>query len=257
MDNDCIAYLKDYQLLVENSIKKMEKKFKEYKTSKNSDILKTITKEINSSKGNINLMEMEIANLNDEENASEWNEIINKLNKKVESLKKQLNEINNSNIIDNTIDESDIDVKIDKSKLTSKQAMKRGDKILQEDKKALTNMKKVVHGDIDTMKGVNIELNRQNEVLENVDDDLKEIDFSLKRAGKQMKTMLKMYATDKLIMCMIFVIILIIVIIIIVAAVGKDKNKNFNVPHDIFNSNSNSGTTSATKLRFLRGNFLK
>ena len=257
MDNNCIAYLKDYQLLVENSIKKMEKKFKEYKTSKNSDILKTITKEINSSKGNINLMEMEIVNLNDEKNATEWNEIINKLNKKVKSLKKQLNEINNSNIIDNTIDESDIDVKIDKSKLTSKQAMKRGDKILQEDKKALTNMKKVVHGDIDTMKGVNIELNRQNEVLENVDDDLKEIDFSLKRAGKQMKTMLKMYATDKLIMCMIFVIILIIVIIIIVAAVGKDKNKNFNVPHDIFNSNSNSGTTSATKLRFLRGNFLK
>ena len=35
-------------------------------------------------------MEMEIVNLNDEKNATEWNEIINKLNKKVKSLKKQL-----------------------------------------------------------------------------------------------------------------------------------------------------------------------
>ena len=72
-------------------------------------------------------MEMEIVNLNDEKNATEWNEIINKLNKKVKSLKKQLNEINNINIIDNAIDESDIDIKNNKSKLTSKQAMKRGD----------------------------------------------------------------------------------------------------------------------------------
>ena len=70
---------------------------------------------------------MEIVNFFDEKNATEWNEIINKLNKKVKSLKKQLNEINNINIIDNAIDESDIDAKNNKSKLTSKQAMKRGD----------------------------------------------------------------------------------------------------------------------------------
>ena len=55
----------------------------------------------------------------------------------------------------------------------------------------------MVHGDIETMKGVNNELNRHNEVLENVNDDLNEIDFSLKRAGKQIKTMLKMNAIDK------------------------------------------------------------
>ena len=115
MDNNCIAYLKDYQLLVESSIKKIEKKMKEYKTSKNHDILNSLNKEINSSKGNLNLMEMEIANLKDEENSSEWNEIINKLTKKVDSLKKSINEMKNENqnIIDNTIDESDIDVKID------------------------------------------------------------------------------------------------------------------------------------------------
>ena len=55
----------------------------------------------------------------------------------------------------------------------------------------------MVHGDIETMKGVNNELNRHNEVFENVNDNLNEIDFSLKRAGKQIKTMLKMNAIDK------------------------------------------------------------
>ena len=45
----------------------------------------------------------------------------------------------------------------------------------------------MVHGDIETMKGVNNELNRHNEVLENVNDDLNEIDFSLKRARKTNK----------------------------------------------------------------------
>ena len=119
MDNNSIAYLKDHKLDVEKYIEKIEKKIKEYKTSKNNDILKSVTEEIKSSKVKINLMGTEIANLNDEENSSKWNEIINKLTKKVDSLKKQLNELNNQNIIDNTIDESDIDVKNDKSKLTS------------------------------------------------------------------------------------------------------------------------------------------
>jgi len=119
MDNNSIAYLKDHKLDVEKYIEKIEKKIKEYKTSKNNDILKSVTEEIKSSKVKIKLMGTEIANLNDEENSSKWNEIINKLTKKVDSLKKQLNELNNQNIIDNTIDESDIDVKNDKSKLTS------------------------------------------------------------------------------------------------------------------------------------------
>jgi len=253
MDNNSIAYLKDYQHLVERSIKKIEKNIKEFKSSKNQKILKDLNKEINNSKGNLNLMKMECTNLKEEENQSEWNGTINKLTAKLDTLKQTVNNLKNQNVIDNTVDESDIDVKIDKSKLTSKQAMERGDKILKEDRNAIGNIKNIVNNDIDTMKNVKQELNRQVEVLNNVDDDLKEIDFSLKRAGKQMKTMLKMYATDKLIMCMIFVIILIIVVIIIVAACGKDKNKNFNVPHDIFTS-SNS---TETKLRFLKGNLLK
>ncbi len=95
-------------------------------------------------------------------------------------------------------------------------------------------MKKVVGEDVDTMREVNRELNRQNEALDNAENNLKEIDFSLKRASKQVKTMFKMYATDKLIMCMIVIILLVIIAIIIASFVGKNDDTNEDQPHDIF-----------------------
>ena len=96
-------------------------------------------------------------------------------------------------------------------------------------------MKKVVGEDVNTMREVNQELNRQNEALDNAENNLKEIDFSLKRAGQQIRTMFKMYASDKLILCLIFVIILIILCIIIASIVNKNKKgKNENLPKDSF-----------------------
>ena len=65
------------------------------------------------------------------------------------------------------------------------------------------------------------------------------MDYSLKRAGKQITSMFKMYSSDKCITCMIVVILIIIVTIIIVSACGGDNKNNFNVPHDIFNTNNN------------------
>ncbi len=44
-----------------------------------------------------------------------------------------------------------------------------------------------------------------------------------------------MYATDKLIMCMIVVILLVIIAIVIASFVGnKNNNTNEDQPHDIF-----------------------
>ena len=124
-------------------------------------------------------------------------------------------------------DPLNIDAKIDVSKLTSQQAMDRGDKILQADRNAITRMKKVVYQDLDTMKEVNKELLSQHEKLENAENDLKEIDYSVNRAGKQIETMAKMYATDKLIMCMICCILLVVVAIIVVSLVfGSDEEEN-------------------------------
>ena len=105
--------------------------------------------------------------------------------------------------------------------------MDRGDKILEADRNAITRMKKVVYQDLDTMKEVNKELLSQHEKLENAENDLKEIDYSVNRAGKQIKIMAKMYATDKLIMCMICCILLVVVAIIVVSLVfGSDEEEN-------------------------------
>ena len=99
MDNNCIVYLYDYHHLVENSIIKIDKKIKEYKSSKNPDILNVVTNEINNTILNINLMEIELSDLKNKENIFEWNEIIKKLTNKINSLKKAINEPKEDSII--------------------------------------------------------------------------------------------------------------------------------------------------------------
>ena len=131
-------------------------------------------------------------------------------------------------------DPLDADAKIDVSKLTSQQAMDRGDNILKADRDAIARMKKVVYNDLDKMKDINKELLSQNEKLENAENDLKEIDYSVNRAGKQIKTMAKMYATDKFILCMIACILLVVIVIVIVALVLPSSEEESNGKQDTF-----------------------
>ena len=49
--------------------------------------------------------------------------------------------------------------------------------IVYRDDEAIANMEKMVHGDVQTMKQVNIELDRQDEKLQNANKDLTEIDL--------------------------------------------------------------------------------
>lgn len=189
-------------------------------------------------------MRKESASLKLEENISKINEVIEELEEKYKSAKQKFIEIEsrNSGEKPDEVDPLDININIDKKKYNSEQLMQRGDKILNADAKAITNMKKVVYGDIDQMKDVNKELDRQNEKLNEVDDNLKDIDYSLEHAGKKVRDMFRIYSKDKLVICMIGFILVIILIIIILAAVGKDKEGKFNVPHDIF-SNGNKTKT--------------
>ena len=62
--------------------------------------------------------------------------------------------------------------------------MKYGDKIIEDDNKRIKNIKKIFYEGLTTMKEVNKELKRQNEVLDNTDKDLKDIDYSLKRSSQ-------------------------------------------------------------------------
>ena len=115
-------------------------------------------------------------------------------------------------------------------------------------------MGRIVNMDKDTMIGVNTALEGQVEILDNVDEDLTEIDFSLNRARKKITGMFKMYSKDKCIIWLIVAILIIIVTIIITSACGGDSKNNFNVPHDIFFSNNK--TTNSSHYFFGSFNFM-
>ena len=235
MDNNSIAILQDYESSIETSFKKIERLLNDAsgaELSQQNLAVNNINNEMKAIKGNIGLIKFEIANLKEESNRTKWNETTSQINSRLDSYKERLNELRNGGSSNDINDPLNIDAKVDLSKLTSQQVMNRGDKILNADKEALNRMKRIVNQDLDTMKNVNQELLIQHEKLENADNDLKEIDNSLNRAAKQMKTIAKMIATDKLIMCLIAFILLAIIAVVIIFFVipsksddGSDTNK--------------------------------
>ena len=239
MDNNSIAILQDYQSSIENSFKKIERLLNDAEGAELSQqnlAVNNINNELKAIKGNIGLIKFEIANLKEESNRIKWNEITTQINSRTDSYKERLDQLRSGGSLNDINDPLNIDAKVDLSKLTSQQVMDRGDKILNADKDALNRMKKIVYSDLDTMKEVNKELLIQHEKLENADNDLKEIDNSLNRAAKQMKTIAKMIATDKLILCLIGFILLAIIAVVIVFFVlpSKDGDGNTNAKQDTF-----------------------
>ena len=237
MDSNSIAILEDYKSAIDASFMKMEKSAKNFDESDQSQqniILNTLNTDLNSCKTNIGLMKMEVSNLKEEGNINKWQEIISHLQASHENYSKQILQMKNkrNKVVDDPLS---IDVRADLSKMTSQQVMDRGDNILRADREAIDRMKKVVNQDLDTMKEVNKELHNQGEKIDNAEKELKEIDYSLIRAGNQIKTMAKMYATDKLIMCMILCILLVIIAIIIVSFFF-DGDDDSNSQHDSFNN---------------------
>ena len=238
MDTNSVAILQDYQSSIDISFKKMEKTSKEFEGADSSQqnlAINSLKKEVATIKTNIGLMKMELSNLKDEANVNQWQEVITELQTKHDKYKSKITQMENRK---NNIDDGGlaVDSGVDVKQLNSEQAMKYGDNILASDRDAIKNMKKVVRQDLNTMKDVNRELLEQNEKLENAENDLKEIDYSLNRAGQQIKTMAKMYATDKMVLCMIFLIILIIVAIILMTTVFGGDDDNSNSKQDTFSN---------------------
>ncbi|MCQ2820459.1 MAG: hypothetical protein MJ252_24615, partial [archaeon] len=230
MDSNSIATLKDYQASIETSFKVIDKKLNNFdglNGVEQSDALRVANKEIGKIKNTLSLMRMQMADLKEEKNETEWQNIINTLQKKNSEYKEKIAEKDKNKKAGYSEDHLDVDAKVDLGKLTAEQAMERGDKILDKDQERLNRMERMAAGDLQTMKQVNVELDRQDEKLNNANKDLTEIDYSLDKAGKQMRDILKIYAKDKMIMCLIIVMLLIIVVIIIISIVkGKKDDKN-------------------------------
>ena len=243
MDKNILSILEDYKSSIEESFKKIDKTIKSVdKTDRNKKraAVSSVKQELANAKSNFGLMKPEVNSLISEENKNIWTDVVKKIKPKIKTYEKKIKEFEedssfapDSNQVE---DHLDVNAKVDLNQLNAQQVMDRGDKILEADDKAIDNMAKIVNNDVDQMKNVNVELNAQQE------------NYSLKRAGKQITTMFKMYSSDKCITGLIIVILIIIVVIIIVAACGGDNSKNFNVPHDIFGTNNNSTSSSAGEL---------
>ena len=250
MDTDSISYLEGLKKALDNSFQNLEKGIKSFKTSDKNKELKALRQELQIIENKCNLLEDEIGRLKIQENSIKWKKILSEMKKKKKTYENKINKLekNNIELIDDSNRENnvvDINAKIDYNKLTSQQAMQRGDNILKEDGKIINNIEKTLNQGIDNLKQINIDLYSQNEKLDNVEIDVKEIGLSLDKAKKQITNMIIMYSKDKIITCLILFILIIIITIIIVSACGGDKKNNFNAPHDIFftsrNSTSNKG----------------
>ena len=250
MDKNKIAILKDQSIKIEQSFAKIDKNIKSYNNA-NKNRQKLIKKENQNELGYIKeyLIEMnnQIQNLQIEENIENWNKIYDKYKSKKDDFKEKIKNLDSKEInIEEKKDDDfmDVNAKVDYNKLNVEQVEKRGDKFVEENGKAIGNMIKLGNENVDNMKDANQELNNQIEKLEGINQNLKEIDFSVGRARQKITNMFKIYASDKLIICLIVVILIIIVTIILVSAFGGDNKNNFNLPHDVFGSNDNKTITS-------------
>ena len=254
MDKNNLSLLEDYKASIDNSFTKLDKALKSADKSKVS----SLKNELANVKANVNLMKQYARDLQSQENINKWDDIISKIKTKVKEYDKKIDKIKNSKKSSSQVpvdEHLNPEAKVDLNKLNAQQVIDRGDAILDADDNVIDNMAKIVNNDVDQMKNVNVELNAQQEKLDNVDNDLEEMDYSLKRAGKQITNMFKLYAKDKCILGLIIVIVIIIVVIIIVSACGGDNEKNFNVPHDIFGTNNNNTSSNSAELIKIKKNY--
>jgi hypothetical protein len=246
-----IATLKDSKAKIEQILERIKKnlqKFDNLDPSEQDKVSNQIYTDFKYANNELEGMKMEVSNIQAEMSQKAFKDQISILKQEVKKVQDEFtNKQNNKKTLNNLLVPDDINVKLKgNNELTVQEAINKGNNILAEDRAGINRMNKVIKQDIDIAKQIEQDLEVQNQKLSQTEKDLKEIDYSLNRAGKQLKTMFKMYATDKLIMCMIVVIVLVIIAIIIVGAVGGDKEGKFNVPHDLFTSSSTTSTTSTT-----------
>lgn len=246
-----IAILKDNKKQIEGLLKKIRNNKEKYLVAELSE-KKRLKDQFNfdfrSIKEVLSTMDMEISGLKSEDAEVEYRGVISRIKVEVKELMEDIKTIDQKEEKNRkvNIDEIELVEKPDKPVEEMKiiEVFDKGDHILDEGDKAILRMNKKIDETKEVSSAIKQNLIKQREQLIATQKNLKEMDYSLDRAGKTLKNMLKSYATDKLILIMIVIIALVIVAIIIVGAVGGDKNNNFNVPHDIFGSGNKTATSS-------------
>jgi len=197
MDKNYISALEDTESSLNKKIISIEKYIKEFSSSNSSNqqkILSKIKSEFDSMKTDLKLMKTDIMSLTQNENKTLWQKKYSSFKSQKEQMENKINNLkfgSNSNNINIEEDYMNINKKVDLSKLSSEQVMKRGDKILDEDEKSLQNMIKTLNKGKDMIQETKKELYRQMEAMDRMEGDLIETDGSLNRTKKTINYMNK------------------------------------------------------------------
>ena len=197
MDKNYISALEDTESSLNKKIISIEKYIKEFSSSNSSNqqkILSKIKSEFDSMKTDLKLMKTDIMSLTQNENKTLWQKKYSSFKSQKEQMENKINNLkfgSNSNNINTEEDYMNINKKVDLSKLSSEQVMKRGDKILDEDEKSLQNMIKTLNKGKDMIQETKKELYRQMEAMDRMEGDLNETDGSLNRTKKTINYMNK------------------------------------------------------------------
>ena len=197
MDKNYISALEDTESSLNKKIISIEKYIKEFSSSNSSNqqkILSKIKSEFDSMKTDLKLMKTDIMSLTQNENKTLWQKKYSSFKSQKEQMENKINNLkfgSNSNNINIEEDYMNINKKVDLSKLSSEQVMKRGDKILDVDEKSLQNMIKTLNKGKDMIQETKKELYRQMEAMDRMEGDLNETDGSLNRTKKTINYMNK------------------------------------------------------------------
>ena len=197
MDKNYISALEDTESSLNKKIISIEKYIKEFSSSNSSNqqkILSKIKSEFDSMKTDLKLMKTDIMSLIQNENKTFWQKKYSSFKSQKEQMENKINNLkfgSNSNNINIEEDYMNINKKVDLSKLSSEQVMKRGDKILDEDEKSLQNMIKTLNKGKDMIQETKKELYRQMEAMDRMEGDLNETDGALNRTKKTINYMNK------------------------------------------------------------------
>lgn len=249
--NTGVAILKDNKKQIESTFKKIEagieKCSKTNEASDRKNIIRSLEMDLRSIKDVIDTMKMEINSLNNEDLEQEYKNYLRGYRVEYDKHETEIKKLKEQRAID--LDDIRVMDKMKIEEATAQQLMDRGDQVIGEGDDAISRMLKKLTETKDVSNQIKVNLVKQREQLEATQKNLKEIDYSLDRATKTLKTMLRSYATDKIVLGLIVIIVLAIIAIVIVAAVGGDKTNMFNVPHDWFvnaPANTTASTTKAT-----------
>jgi SNARE protein len=250
MESSTLAMLKDHKKKGEDIIQKIKDNFirmKSIEKSEQSTYVSKIGIDLRILKNTVDAMNIDIKELKNDQDEKTFKNYIDTFKQEYKKLSEELEQKKREKTGLDALILDDIQLgNKGAHEMNQQEMMEHGTHVLKDDRKAIDNMKREVKTQLDYVAEIKKDLNRQNEQLDQIEGDIKEMDYSLKRAGKQLATMFKMYATDKLILILIVLIVLVIIGIIVASAVGGDPKGNFNVPHDIFGAKNNTATTTTT-----------